>query len=526
MSVPTNTTVRTRFAPSPTGFLHVGAFRTALFSWLLAKKHGGQFMLRIEDTDQNRLIPGSLEHIVRSMQALGIDYDEGPDKSSVAALPEKYGTCDLALLPDSGGKFGPYFQSQRLARYSEVVEELLEAGKAYYAFETKEELEQKRKVADALKRPFLYDRKFRDYPLADARKRVADGEAHVVRLKMPTEGSIVTKDLLHGEQTWDATTQDDFIILKADGFPPYHLAAMVDDHDMEITHVLRGDDWLSSFPKHWCLFEALGWTPPQFAHVPNVLGNDGKKLSKRHGALPLLNAPEMEKDGSLSGRTSPGFIDDEGFLPEALLNYLALIGWSPGDDREIMDRDELIEAFSMDGVGKSGGIFDADKLAWMNGKYLRALSPADYTERAWPFLEKAGADLSDRDLVEKLLPLEQEKVKKLSDVPATMDYLLLDSPDYVEKSVQKWLKAPGAADYIAAVAEAIEALDTWTPEAIESATRSVGTAHERDKGDVTHPIRVAITGREVGPSLFDTLFVLGKERLRRRFGKALELARG
>ena len=526
MSDTTGRPVRTRFAPSPTGFLHVGAFRTALFSYLLAKKHGGQFILRVEDTDQNRFVEGALEHLIRSLKALGLEYDEGPDKTSVEAIGGKYGPVNPDLLPDDGGPHGSYFQSQRLSRYSEVVEGLLESGKAYFAFETKDELDQLRKVSDALKRPFLYNRKFRDYSLAEARKRVADGEAHVVRLKMPTEGQIVTRDLIHGEQHWDATTQDDFIILKADGYPPYHLAAMVDDHDMKISHVLRGDEWLSSFPKHWCVFEALGWEPPLFAHVPNVLGPDGKKLSKRHGALPLLCAPEMAKDGSLTGEMSRGFVDDEGFLPEAMVNYLALIGWSPGTEQEIFTKPELIEAFSLDGVGKSGGIFDIEKLTWMNGKYLRALSPAEFTERAWPFLERAGLALDDRALVEALVPLEQEKVKTLAGAPAAIDYLLGDVPPYVEKSVDKYLKTPGAADYVEAIAQTLDALPDWNADAIETACRTVGTRFERDKGDVTHPIRVAITGRETGPSLFDTLAVLGKERLKTRFAKALELARG
>jgi glutamyl-tRNA synthetase len=516
--------VRTRFAPSPTGFLHVGAFRTALFSWLLARKHGGQFVLRIEDTDQTRLVPGSLEHILRSLAALGLDIDEGPDRASVARLDAgKYGAVDPALLPDDGGACGPYFQSQRLPRYHEVIEQLIATGRAYYAFETREELDRKRLASQAAHVPYLYDRKFRDYPLADARARVADGEPHVVRLKMPTAGTIVTHDVLHGEIHWDASTQDDFIVLKADGFPPYHLAAMVDDHDMQITHVLRGDDWLPSFPKHIQIFEALGWEPPQFVHAANVLGPDGKKLSKRHGALPLVGPVPELKDGKPTGEDLRGFVNQEGYLPDALVNFLALLGWSPGDEREVMARAEIVAAFSLDRVSKAGGVFDIGKLTWMNGVYIRALSPEQLVEHTLPFLPESAR--SDRAYAAAVIALEQERMKTLADVPALTDFFFTELPDYQPKSVDKWLKAPGTADYLSDVAAALADLSDWSPAAIEATSRQIGERHGRSKGDITHPLRVAATGREVGPSLFDALAVLGGERVRTRFARAVELAR-
>jgi len=435
-SIASDRPVRTRFAPSPTGFLHIGALRTALFSYLLARHHGGQFLLRIEDTDQNRLVSGSLQSIIESLRLMGMDYDEGPDRASVAALDAaKYGPVDPALLPESGGAHGPYFQSQRLPRYREVVDSLLDAGKAYYAFETKEELEAMRAAAQMRGEPFLYNRRYRDVPLAEARKRAEDGAEYVVRLKMPIEGPIRTVDALRGETIWDAATQDDFVILKADGFPPYHLAAMVDDYDMRITHALRGEEWLSSSPKHFCLFQALGWEPPVFVHTPSVLGPDGKKLSKRHGAKSVRE-----------------FID-EGYVAEALVNFLALVGWSPGDDTEVMSPDEIIAKFGIDGISASPGKFDAEKL------------------------------------------------------------------------VAKWLKQPGAAEYLSDLGAALMDAAAWDAAAIEAVTREVGAKHGRERGDITHPVRVAVSGREVGPSLFDMMAVLGRERVLTRLGRAVELAR-
>lgn len=530
--------VRTRFAPSPTGFLHVGAFRTALFSWLVAKKFGGQFILRVEDTDQGRLVPGSLESIILSMQALGIMYDEGPDKKSVAALDvEKYGTVDPAILPDDGGEYGSYFQSQRLPRYDEVIEGLLAEGKAYYAFETAEELDAQRAVSNARKIAFLYNRRYRDFSLTEARARVAGGEAAVVRFKMPTAGPIRTMDALRGETLWDAATMDDFIIKKSDGFPPYHLAAIVDDHDMMISHVLRGEEWIPSFPKHVCLIQALGWEQPIWVHAPSVLGPDKKKLSKRHGAKPLFGPVPELKDGLPTGEMLTGLLNQEGYLPEALVNFLSLIGWSPGDDREVMPLSELLAAFSVEAISTAPGIFDADKLLWMNGVYLRHLPREDFLARALPFLQEAklvpqNPSAEERTYASAALALEQERMKRLDEAPALSDFFFPELPDYNEKSVANWLKKDGAAiaAYLSDIAAGLQNAEHWDENSVERIVREAGLKHKREKGEMTHPVRVAVTGRETGPGLFETIRVLGKKRTLARLAYAAqtltETARG
>jgi glutamyl-tRNA synthetase len=506
--------VRTRFAPSPTGFLHIGALRTALFSWLLARRHGGDFILRIEDTDQARLVPGSLASIIESLRGMGMDYDEGPDKASVAVLSEGYGPVSPDLLPDHGGDFGPYFQSQRLVRYDEVIEQLLNEGKAYFAFETKEELEAARETAKAAKIPYHYDRRYRDLPLDEARARVAKGEPSVVRFKMPVSGTITTVDALRGPIDWDAETQDDFIIRKGDGFPPYHLAAMVDDHDMQISHVLRGEEWISSYPKHVQIFGAMGWEVPVFCHTPSVLGPDGQKLSKRHGAKGI------------------GEYLAEGFLEDALVNFLALVGWSPGKDEEVLPVEELIARFSVEAISVSPGIFDADKLDWMNGVYIRRLSTEELIERALPFLQKAGLvsaspTAEERDYAARVLALEHERLKRLDEAPAVSDFFFPLLPEYQEKSTAKWLrKEPDkTAAYLTDLAAALEPLSDWTDAALDAATREVGARHGRERGDLTHPVRVALSGREVGPGLFEMMAVLGRERVLARLNKAVEIAR-
>jgi glutamyl-tRNA synthetase len=555
-----NKPVRTRFAPSPTGFFHIGNYRTALFSWLFARHHGGQFVVRIEDTDQARVVSGSLENLILSLQTLGIMYDEGPDKASVAKLDvSKYGSVNPDILPENGGKYGSYFQSQRLARYDELLMQLIDNGKAYYAFDTPEEMERARAAAKTLNKPYQYDRRFRDYDIAEAKQRVANGEKAVIRLKMPTEGKIITPDFQRGDMEWDATTQDDFILRKTDGFPQYHFAAMVDDHDMEISHVLRGDEWISSFPKHVCVFDALGWEPPVFLHAPSVLApGGGKKLSKRHGAKPIVGpVPELD-EGKLTGETLPGLVSDEGFLPDALVNFMVLIGWAPGNNQEIMTRDEMIKLFSLEGISTSPAAFDPEKMGWMNGMYLRELTPAALVEKAIPHLVAAGLISENPDAgtlayAAQAIALEQERIRRLGlnereraswkkgtleedvttgrfdrnaldTLPLAADFFFPVVCAYNEKSVEKWVKP--SKDYLTDVLSGIRELDMLTLESIEAAVRGAGEKNGRTKGDIIHPVRVAVTGREKGPGLFDAMVVLGKERLIARLEAAIAMGNG
>ena len=555
--------VRTRFAPSPTGFLHIGAFRTALFSWLFARHHGGQFVLRVEDTDQARVVPGSLENLILSLQTLGMMYDEGPDKASVAKLDSsKYGTINPNILPDEGGKFGPYIQSQRLIRYTELLEQLIDSGKAYYAFETPEELDRAREAAKKLGKPYQYERKFRDYDVSEAKKRVLDGEAAVIRLKMPLTGKIITPDFQRGNMEWDATTQDDFIIRKGDGFPPYHFAAIVDDHDMEISHVIRGDDWLSSFPKHVCVFEAFGWEPPIFLHAPNILApGGGKKLSKRHGAKPIVGpAPELE-NGKLTGDMLPGLVSDEGFLPEALVNFLVLMGWAPGNNQEMLTRDEMVKLFSLEAISTSPAAFDPEKMAWMNGVYIRQLTPEALVEKAMPHLVSAGllsenADAETQAYAARAVTLEQERIRRLglsqkeqaawkagtleADVntgifdktaldtlPPAADFFFPLICQYNAKSVEQWVKPAGTKVYLSDILEGIRELPDRVDTEVavfEQIVRAAGEKNGRTKGGITHPVRVAVTGREKGPGLFEAMAVLGKKRLIARLEHAIGIA--
>ena len=507
--------VRTRFAPSPTGMLHVGALRTALFSFLLARHFGGDFVLRIEDTDQNRLVHGALENLILSMRQMGMDYDEGPDKASVSNLDaSQYGSVSPDLLPDNGGKYGPYFQSQRLPRYNELLNQLVEEGKAYYAFETKDELDGMRAAMEAQKKPFLYDRHYRDTPLDEARARVASGEAHVIRFKMPTEGPIITRDALRGETVWDAQTQDDFVIQKGDGFPPYHFAAMVDDHDMEISHVLRGEEWISSFPKHVCVFQAFGWELPVFIHTPSVLGPDHKKLAKRHGAKGV------------------GEFLDEGYLKEALVNFLGLVGWSPGNDDEIIPLDEIIARFEVPGISTSPAIFDVEKLTWMNGVYIRNLGLDDLTTRTLLFLQKAGfvsenPTEGELSYAKSVIALEQERMKRLDEAPDLTGYFFGTLPPYQEKSVTKWLQKENTGAYLSDLKNVCaDPATVFEHDALEATVRMVGARHERERGELTHPVRVAVSGRENGPGLFDIMVTLGREKVVARLDHAVSLSAG
>jgi glutamyl-tRNA synthetase len=469
--------LRTRYAPSPTGDPHLGNIRTALFAWLLAKHHGGQFLLRIEDTDRQRLVEGAVEAQMETLRWLGIDWDEGPDK---------------------GGPHAPYTQSERLDIYQEHADRLLASDWAYRCYCSSERLTEVRKAQQARKEPPRYDRHCRDLSAEDHASREAEGAPAVVRFKTPLDGETLTHDALRGEVAFANDTLDDFVVLKSDGYPTYHLAAIVDDHLMEITHVLRGEEWISSLPRHVLIYQAFGWEPPVFAHVSRILGSDRAKLSKRHGAHAALTYREM------------------GYLPEAIVNFLALLGWSLDDKTEIIDLDTLIGAFDTDRLLTNPAVFNAEKLEWMNGVYIRNLSPENLAERALPFLESALGRPVDAQKLAEIAPLIQERIKTLKDVVGMADFFFTEGPlDYEAQTLlgkKSFAGAPDrAADALASVIAAVETLDVWSHEALEGAVRPLAEEMGVKAGELFAVIRVAVTGRTAAPPLFETMVVLGRD---------------
>ncbi len=487
------TDVRVRFAPSPTGALHIGGIRTALWDWLLARHTGGVFILRIEDTDKAREVEGGVQIIINSLRWYGLDYDEGPD---------------------IGGPYGPYVQSERLPFYAQYAEELIASGHAYYAYDTPDELAAFREDRQKRGLPTGYSRRHRHLSPEDrARYEAERADFRVVRFAVPLEGETTFTDTVYGSITVQNRVLDDQVLLKSDGFPTYHLASVVDDHLMCISHVLRGEDWIPSAPLHILLYAALGWEPPAFVHLPNMLGPDRKKLSKRYFAAGALEYPQ------------------QGYLQEALINFLALQGWSPKDERELFTREELMERFTPAGILNHSPISDPEKLDWYNGQYLRRLPLPDLTARALPFLQAAGlvGDNPGPELltyIGAVLALEQERMKTLADAPALADFFLLPDDAYAfdDKAVQKWLAPPGAAERLRAVRDGFAALTDWTAEATEEVVRRVIAAFDVKGGDVIHPVRVALSGRTAGPGLFETIAVLGRERVGRRLERAIALA--
>lgn len=478
--------VRVRFAPSPTGPAHVGSLRTALFNWLFARTQGGKFILRIEDTDRNRYVPGSEEEMRDCLRWLGLEWDEGPEVE---------------------GPYAPYYQSQRASLYQEFAHRLVEEGKAYKCFCSVERLSQMRREQEARKQPTIYDRHCRRLSPAEVKVREAEGLPYVIRFAMPLEGVTRYKDLIHGEIEFRNILVDDFIMLKSDGFPTYHLANVVDDHLMEVTHVLRADEWISSMPKHLQLYHAFGWEPPLFAHLPLLLGPDGSKLSKRHGTVQFTE-----------------FIQ-QGYLPEAMFNFLALCGWSPGDDREILSREEILQLFSLERVSKNPSIFHHDKLRWMNGYYLRRLSKEALVEKCLPYLQEAGLvpsvmEEEVRRYVEQVVPLEHEKMKVLSEVVPLTDFFFLENPPVDEEAVQKWYGLPHIAQMLEILIQRLSEVEPFTAEEVERVTREVIAWLGVPAGHVIHPVRVAVSGRTTGPGLFEMMAVLGKARVLARLERA------
>ncbi|MBI5289040.1 MAG: glutamate--tRNA ligase [Chloroflexi bacterium] len=485
-------TVRTRYAPSPTGIPHLGNLRTALFDYLLARHFGGQFVLRIEDTDQTRYSPEAVGGLIESLRWLGIEHDEGPDV---------------------GGPYAPYTQSERLDLYRAAAERLLAQGDAYECWCSSQRLDEVRADQQRRKVPPGYDRRCRDEAgQAAARKEAEDeGRGCVVRFKTPLAGEVAFADAIHGVTMFNLATLDDFVMLKSDGFPTYHLAYIVDDEAMKITHVLRGDEWIPSAPRHMLIYRALGIEPPVIAHVPRVLGPDGAKLSKRHGATSVFE------------------YRDQGYLPEALFNFLGLVGWSLDDKTEIISKAQFIEHFTLDRVVKSPAVFNVEKLQWMNGVYIREVVPADQLVEL--FAERLDRDLSpsiprpiDRGLVARIAPLIRERIKVLAEVPDYCDFFFTDDLHYsVEELLGKAHKndPSGAKAALEASAGAVGGVATWTHDALEAAFRALAESLGAKAGDLFSLVRVAVTGRRVTPPLFESMEILGKARCEARLRGAI-----
>ncbi len=502
-------TVRVRMAPSPTGEPHIGNVRTAVFNWLFARKMGGQFILRIEDTDRTRYQPETVEVLMDGLRWLGLHWDEGP---GLEALKRMGFRPEVAETYAVGGPCGPYIQSERLARYREVAEELIERGWAYRCNCPPERLEQVRQRQRANKALVMYDRHCRDLPPG----AVSSDEPHVIRLKVPLEGQTLVQDVIKGDVVFENSGIDDQVLLKSDGFPTYHLAVVVDDHGMKITHVIRGDDWIPSTPKRVLLYQALGWEPPVYCHVPLVLGTDGKKLGKRHGATSITQFREL------------------GYLPEALFNFLALVGWAPGggEEQEVFDRDELIATFDLFRVNKASAVFSYDKLDWMNGVYIRELSEEGLLERLLPFWQRAGlvpdpCPEVERERLRLVVPLVQERLKRLSEVVEWTAFLFGEiEPPPAEKLVGKKMTPPESLEALRQARGRLAELETFDAAGIEARLRELADDLGIKAGPLFGILRWAATGQKVTPPLFGSLAALGREKTVARLEAAEKVLAG
>jgi glutamyl-tRNA synthetase len=483
-----DTPVRVRFAPSPTGYWHPGNARTALFTWLFARHTGGTFVLRIEDTDQARNTPEAIENLLESMRWLGMDWDEGPEV---------------------GGDYGPYFQSERLDIYRQAMDQLLAEGKAYYCFATPEELEQMREEqrSRGISAP-KYDGRYRDYPIEEARKRIEAGERHVVRFRTELDQDVVVDDIVRGEVTFRSKDLDDFVIVKGDGFPVYNFACVIDDTAMAMTHVIRAEEHLSNTPRQILLYRAMGYDLPRFCHVPVVLNTQRKKLSKRD--------PGVQSILSYRG---------EGILPDAVMNYLALLGWSPGSEQEFFTRSELIEAFTLERVSPSPSVFDIRKLESVSSEHLKVTDTDALIELALPFFVElelcadppTGEELAD---IKSAVDLLKTRAWNLRNLAESAIYLLRDEypmdPKGVKKRLLKHDETPAALE---AIADALAQVEDWGLEPIEEAFRTASESGGFHTGNAIHATRMAVTGSPKGPGLFECLEAVGRDRVVARMRK-------
>lgn len=473
--------VRVRIAPAPTGFLHVGTARTALYNWLFARNQGGKFLLRIEDTDVARSKEEVVGVIMDSLKWLRLDWDDSP-----------------------------YFQSERLALYRKYADELVDKNLCYPCYCTKEELAERRKRAMEEKVDWTYDR--RCYHLSEAEKEArAKSGTPAMRFFVP-EGTVSFEDRVHGVLTRESRDIEDFIIVRSDGTPTYNLACVIDDHHMTITHVMRGEEHIANAYKQTLLYKALGWDPPEFIHLPLILGTDRSKLSKRHGAVSVLE------------------YRSQGFLPEAFTNFLALLGWSPGDDREILNRKELIELFSLDRVNKSGAVFDIQKLDWMNGEYINRMDDTALLEAALPLLRRSGL-VTDQDVENRknyllgVMSILKERAKRLTDFETLACYFFKEDFDYDPSGVEKHLSDEEVGDRLELLKEGLEGLESFSAEEIEGLLRETAAELGLKAAKLIHPTRLGLTGMTAGPGLFELMEVLGRETVIARLTRAVEFVK-
>jgi len=498
--------VRVRFAPSPTGPLHIGGVRTALYNYLFAKKHGGDFILRIEDTDQKRFVPGAEDYINESLEWLGLKLDEGVRQ---------------------GGNYGPYKQSERMSIYRQYADQLIASGHAYSAFDTSEELEEMRAKLEAAKMSAKYDATSRmnmknslSLSQDEVNKRLENGDPYVIRIKLPRNEEVRFQDEVRGWVVVHTNQMDDKVLLKQDGLPTYHLANIVDDHLMEITHVIRGEEWLPSAPLHVLLYRYLGWedTMPKLAHLSLLLKPDGKgKLSKRDGDRLGFPVFPLQWTDPKTGEVSAGY-RESGYLPSAVINMLALLGWHPSDNQELFTLEELVQAFSIEKVSKSGAKFDADKAKWFNNRYLQAMDDAELAELIRPMIDEKGWETTDEYLV-KVVSMVKEKVNFAPEILEVSEYFFTTPTSYDEKVVNKKWKGD-TPNIIAELADVFDGLASFDADAIQARFSAFAEEKEVSPGSIMQPLRLSVSGMGGGPPIFDMLELLGKETVVQRMKSA------
>ncbi len=471
--------IRTRFAPSPTGFMHIGGVRTALFSYLIAKHNNGSFILRIEDTDQTRYVEGSIEVIYNTLRDLGLNWDEGPD---------------------IGGKYGPYVQSERKNNYLKYAQQLIDEGQAYYCFCNEDRLEDLKKIANNKKIPYKYDGKCRELNINEVQKRIEEGEKYVIRFQMPRTGKTIFDDKVYGKITVHNIELEDLIIIKSDLMPTYNFANIIDDHEMDITHIVRGNEFVSSTPKYVLIYQAFGWNIPEFIHLPVIKKekDSDKKLSKRDG------------DATVE------ILKEKGYLNESIINMLALTGWSPGNEKEIFSLNELIEVFDISGISKGNAIFDVDKLNWFNNNYIRKLSIKELCQLTIPYLQKSY-DLTEKSSLwlEKLVSIYQEQLSYGAEIIELTKLFFEEELEY-DKEALDYLQTIDTKAVISTLKEEIIKINDWNEENIVKAINNIKEKTGIKGKPLFMPIRICVSGKMHGPELPMTIFLLGKEKLIKR----------